>query len=54
MKKLLISILSFVLIAFASIGGGLLLSGCGSSYSESTGGGELVIMIWWQIFLEMR
>ena len=39
MKKLLISILSFVLIAFASIGGGLLLSGCGSSYSESTGGG---------------
>ena len=39
MKKIIFSILSFVLIAFASIGGGLLLSACDYSYSENAGGG---------------
>ena len=39
MKKIILSILSFVLIAFASIGGGLLLSACDYSYSENAEGG---------------
>ena len=42
MKKFLISFFSILLIALASVGGGLLLSGCNnSSYSETNGGGNL-------------
>ena len=40
MKKFIISFFSILLIALASIGGGLLLSACdNSSYSENAGGG---------------
>ena len=40
MKKFIISFFSILLIALASVGGGLLLSACdNSSYSETNGGG---------------
>ena len=42
MKKFLISFFSILLIALASVGGGLLLSGCDNpSYSETNGEGNL-------------